>query len=41
MKDQYGAEAGKRVFYASEQKGTIGGVHQGSKRRRARRKGRR
>ncbi len=26
MKDQYGKEAGKRVFYAAENKGTIKGV---------------
>jgi hypothetical protein len=27
MKDQYGSEKGERVFYASENKGTIKGVH--------------
>lgn len=27
MKKQYGAKKGKKVFYASEKKGTIAGVH--------------
>jgi hypothetical protein len=27
MKKQYGGEKGERVFYASENKGTIRGVH--------------
>lgn len=27
MKEQYGEEKGERVFYASENKGTIKGVH--------------
>lgn len=27
MQKQYGAEQGERVFYASENKGTIKGVH--------------
>ena len=38
---QYGAERGKQVFYASENKGTITGVHAGAKKRKARRRGRR
>ena len=29
MRKQYGAEKGKRVFYASANKGTIRGVHRG------------
>lgn len=32
MKKEYGAEKGKRVFYASQNKGTITGTHR--KRRR-------
>jgi len=33
MQKQYGEEKGKQVFYASESKGTIKGVHpKGSKR---------
>ena len=36
MKYQYGEEKGERVFYASENKGTISGVHRGGKRRRKR-----
>jgi len=27
MKKKYGAKKGKQVFYASENKGTISGVH--------------
>ena len=27
MKKKYGAERGKQIFYASEKKGTISGVH--------------
>lgn len=27
MKKQYGAEKGKQVFYASQEKGTITGTH--------------
>lgn len=27
MEEQYGKEAGRRVFYAAENKGTIKGVH--------------
>ncbi len=27
MKKQYGSEKGKRVFYASQNKGTIKGTH--------------
>lgn len=36
MKEQYGDKAGKRVFYASKNKGTIKGVegHGGMKRNR-------
>ena len=41
MQAQYGAERGKQVFYASENKGTITGVHAGAKKRKARRRGRR
>jgi hypothetical protein len=29
MKEQYGPEKGERVFYASKNKGNIGGVDQG------------
>jgi hypothetical protein len=29
MKDQYGDERGKQIFYASENAGTIKGVHPG------------
>lgn len=32
MKKEYGAKKGKQVFYASENKGTIKGVHKGKKR---------
>lgn len=35
MKEQYGREKGERVFYASANKGTIKGVHKGSKRKSA------
>lgn len=31
MKKEYGAKKGERVFYASENKGTIKGVHKGRK----------
>lgn len=31
MKAKYGPEKGERVFYASENKGTIKGVHKGKK----------
>jgi len=31
MKKEYGAEKGEKVFYASENKGTIKGVHKGKK----------
>lgn len=31
MKEQYGAEKGKEVFYASQKKGTIKGTHRGKK----------
>lgn len=34
MVDEYGAEKGKSVFYASANKGTVKGVHKGKKRRR-------
>lgn len=35
MKDQYGEKKGEQVFYASENKGTIKGVHKkGAKRKR-------
>lgn len=33
MKKEYGSEKGKRVFYASQNKGTIKGTHKGKKRR--------
>lgn len=33
MKKQYGAEKGKKVFYASQNKGTISGTHKGSKKK--------
>ena len=32
MKKQYGAEKGKQIFYASQNKGTISGTHKGKKR---------
>ena len=32
MKKQYGAKKGKRVFYASQNKGIIRGTHRGKKR---------
>lgn len=31
MKKQYGEKKGEEVFYASENKGTISGVHKGKK----------
>ena len=31
MKKQYGAKKGKKVFYASQNKGTIKGTHKGKK----------
>lgn len=31
MKQEYGPEKGKRVFYASQNKGTIKGTHKGKK----------
>lgn len=34
MKKQYGAEKGKQVFYASQQKGTITGTHKRKKKHR-------
>lgn len=33
MKEEYGKEKGERVFYASENKGTIKGVHKGKKKK--------
>ena len=33
MKKQYGAEKGEKVFYASQNKGTIKGTHKGKKKR--------
>lgn len=33
MKKSYGAKKGERVFYASQNKGTIKGTHRGKKRR--------
>lgn len=33
MAKQYGEEAGERVFYASINKGTIGGVHKNKPKR--------
>lgn len=32
MKDQYGSDKGERVFYASQNKGTIKGTHKKRKR---------
>ena len=32
MTEEYGPEKGERVFYASQNKGTIKGTHQGKKR---------
>lgn len=32
MKGEYGSEKGKRVFYASQNKGTIKGTHKARKR---------
>lgn len=37
MREQYG-ERGEKVFYASENKGTIKGVHKGGKKRKSKRK---
>ena len=31
MKEQYGAEKGEQVFYASQNKGVITGTHKGKK----------
>lgn len=31
MEGQYGAEKGKKIFYASQNKGTIKGTHKGKK----------
>lgn len=31
MKSEYGAKKGKKVFYASQNKGTIKGTHKGKK----------
>lgn len=33
MREEYGAKRGAQVFYASERKGTIKGVHRSSPRR--------
>ena len=33
MQKEYGTEKGERVFYASQNKGTITGTHKGSKTR--------
>lgn len=33
MKKQYGPEKGERVFYASQNKGTITSTHKGHKKR--------
>lgn len=33
MVAHYGSEKGKEVFYASANKGTIGGVHRGQKKK--------
>ena len=38
MQDEYGKERGERIFYASENAGTIKGVHPGGKKRRSKRK---
>ena len=32
MTEEYGPEKGEKVFYASQNKGTIKGTHQGKKR---------
>lgn len=34
MREQYGPEKGERVFYASQNKGTITGTHKGKKKKR-------
>lgn len=34
MKKQYGAKKGTSVFYASQNKGAIGGTHKGRKKKR-------
>lgn len=39
MKETYGPKKGKEVFYASANKGTIKGVHKGSRKRAKKRKG--
>ena len=39
MKKQYGPKRGEQVFYASENKGTIRGVHEGPRRGRSHRRG--
>ena len=31
MKEQYGSERGKKIFYASQNKGTIKGTHKKGK----------
>ena len=33
MQEEYGKERGERVFYASQNKGTIKGAHKASKRK--------
>lgn len=33
MKKEYGSEKGKKVFYASQNKGTIKGTHKTSKKK--------
>jgi hypothetical protein len=38
MRDEYGPEKGRRVFYASANKGTIKGVHKGKKKKRKHKK---
>ena len=39
MMQEYGAEKGKKVFYASKNKGTIKGVEGGSKKKGSKKKG--
>ena len=33
MKGEYGSDKGERVFYASQNKGTIKGTHKGKKKK--------
>lgn len=36
MQEEYGSERGERVFYASQNKGTINGTHRAKKRSKVR-----